>query len=223
MTSANGEVISRCWRDPQVAKLFAKADIICADGQPMVFASRLLYDAPLPERVATTDLFHDVARRAEHAGVSFYLFGATEEENRAACERVQMRYPRLKMVGRCHGYLAKDALKRQVAEINERAPDILWIGLGVPRQEAFCGRFAAALGNVGVLKTCGGLFNFLSGRCARAPRWMQEAGLEWMFRVLQEPRRLAWRYALTNPHAFYLLARTHTLGHAFEARPDPRW
>jgi N-acetylglucosaminyldiphosphoundecaprenol N-acetyl-beta-D-mannosaminyltransferase len=218
ITSANGEVLSRCRNEPHIAALFAQADLINADGQPLVIASRLLGQS-LPERVATTDLFHDVAARAEPLGISFYLLGATDDENRKACERARTTFPRLNIVGRSHGYLDGVALERRVDEINALAPAILWVAFGVPREQEFCARFAHRLPNVRVIKTSGGLFNFLSGTRARAPAWMQRASLEWAFRVAQEPRRLFWRYAVTSPHAIYLLARSRTLGTAAEARP----
>ena len=211
MTSANGEVISRCHSDPATAALFEQADLISADGQPLVLASRFAGRGTLPERVATSDLFDTVARRAELEGVSFYMFGSTEDENRLACERVRARYPRLAIVGRSHGYLQGQALERRVADINDARPGILWVALGVPREQAFCATFASSLRNVGVIKTSGGLFNFLSGTRLRAPVYLQRLCLEWAFRLLQEPRRLLVRYALTNPHAVYLLARSNSL------------
>jgi N-acetylglucosaminyldiphosphoundecaprenol N-acetyl-beta-D-mannosaminyltransferase len=210
-TSANGEVLSRCRTDAAVAALFAKADLISADGQPLVLASRVLGAGALAERVATTDLFHDVAARAERLGLSFYLLGASEEENRKAYERARTLYPRLNIAGRSHGYLDAAGFERRVAVIDALAPDILWVALGVPREQEFCARFAHRLRNVRVIKTSGGLFNFLSGSRARAPLWMQHYGLEWAFRVAQEPRRLFWRYAVTSPHAIYLLARSRSL------------
>ena len=218
VTSANGEVLSRCRNDRRIAALFAQADLINADGQPLVIASRML-GQPLPERVATTDLFHDVAARAEQLGVSFYLLGASEDENRRACERASALFPRLRIVGRSHGYLDDAALERRVDEIDALAPAILWVAFGVPREQEFCARFAHRLPNVAVIKTSGGLFNFLSGTRARAPAWMQRTSLEWAFRVAQEPRRLFWRYAVTSPHAIYLLARSRTLDTLTGARP----
>jgi exopolysaccharide biosynthesis WecB/TagA/CpsF family protein len=219
MTSANGEVLSRCRNEPRIAGLFTAADLISADGQPLVIASRLIGGATLPERVATTDLFHDVAARAQALGVSFYLFGATEEENRRACQNALARFPRLNIVGRSHGYFDGAALEARVDEIATLAPDILWVAFGVPREQEFCARYAARLKSVAVIKTSGGLFNFLSGARLRAPRWMQRGGLEWAFRLAQEPRRLFWRYALTSPHAIYLLARSRRLAQRAEAKP----
>lgn len=205
LTSANGEVLSRCSTEPMTDRLFRTADLINADGQPLVMVSRLRSPNPLPERVATTDLFHDVARKAEELGLTFYLFGANEAENKAAIANVRRAYPALKIVGHSHGYLRGDALRAKVDEINALAPDFLWVALGVPYEQAFVDEFMPRLGNVGVIKTSGGLFNFLSGSRPRAPKWMQIVGLEWAWRLWLEPRRLFWRYLTTNPHALYLL------------------
>lgn len=205
LTSANGEVLARCSTEPQTERLFRAADLINADGQPLVAASKLQSWFPLPERVATTDLFHVVARKAEAVGRTFYMLGASEAENIAAVENVQKMYPSLKIIGRSHGYLSGEALRAKVEEINALAPDYLWVALGVPNEQAFVEEFTPHLTNVGVIKTSGGLFNFLSGSRSRAPRWMQKIGLEWAWRTLLEPRRLFWRYLTTNPRALYLL------------------
>jgi exopolysaccharide biosynthesis WecB/TagA/CpsF family protein len=205
LTSANGEVLARCSTEPMTGRLFRAADLINADGQPLVAVSWLQSRMPLPERVATTDLFHVVARKAQAAGLTFYMFGADEAENAAAVDKVQRMYPGLRIVGRSHGYLRGQALRDKVAEINALAPDYLWVALGVPYEQAFVEEFAPQLSNVGVIKTAGGLFNFLSGSRIRAPLWMQRVGLEWAWRIWLEPRRLFWRYFTTNPRALFLL------------------
>lgn len=205
LTSANGEVLARCSAEPMTDRLFRSADLINADGQPLVAVSRLRSKRPLPERVATTDLFHVVARKAQAAGLTFYMFGADEAENAVAVANVRKLYPRLRIVGHHHGYLRGEALRAKVDEINALAPDYLWVALGVPYEQAFVEEYTARLGNVGIIKTSGGLFNFLSGRRTRAPKWMQDAGLEWAWRTWLEPRRLFWRYLTTNPRALYLL------------------
>lgn len=205
LTSSNGEVIARTAASPALAELFLSADQIVADGQPLVFASRWLCREPLPERVATTDLFHDVARLAEKSGHSFYMLGASPEENRKAVEQVRLRYPDLNIVGHCHGFLTGAELDDTLKEIDALAPDILWLAMGVPREQEFIRDHSAALAHVGVIKTSGGLFNFLSGSNPRAPAWMQKLGLEWAFRTLLEPRRLLWRYLTTNPKAAYFI------------------
>jgi N-acetylglucosaminyldiphosphoundecaprenol N-acetyl-beta-D-mannosaminyltransferase len=206
-TSANGEVLARVHSNSTIAGLFREADQILADGQPLVFASRFLCRQRLPERVATTDLFHDVARQAERERITFYLFGANEKENSKAVAAVRRLYPRLTIAGHCHGYLTGEALDRKIDEINALGPDILWLGLGVPREQLFVRDFAARLGRVGVIKTAGGLFDHLAEKTRRAPVWVQNAGFEWLWRASVEPRRLLWRYLTTNPHALYVILR----------------
>src|SRR4051794_37909121 len=132
LTSANGEVLARCSTEPLTDRLFRAADLINADGQPLVTASRLKSSTPLPERVAITDLFHVVARKAQAAGLTFYMFGADEAESEAAVANVRKMYPDLKIVGHSHGFLRGDALRAKVDEINALAPDYLWLALGVP-------------------------------------------------------------------------------------------
>ena len=99
LTSANGEVLARCSTEPMTSRLFRAADLINADGQPLVTVSRLKSKTPLPERVATTDLFHVVALKAQAARLTFYMFGADEAENAAAVANVRKRYPDLRIVG----------------------------------------------------------------------------------------------------------------------------
>lgn len=207
LTSANGEVIARAREDEELRRLILSADQIVADGQPMVWASRIRCRTPLPERVATTDLFHDVARLAELTGHSFYLLGATPEENRRAVANVRRLYPQLNIVGASDGYLEGDDLATKLAEINDLAPDVLWLAMGVPHEQRFVAEHAHQLPNVGMIKTSGGLFNFLSGKNSRAPVWMQRAGLEWLYRTLLEPKRLFWRYFVTNPVALWQMLR----------------
>lgn len=206
-TSVNGEAIARASRDPELARLFLAADQILADGQPLVLASRFLCRMPLPERVATTDLVHDVARLASKTGASFYLLGSEAEENERAVAALRRTYPDLRIVGHCHGFLEGEALLAKLKEIDALAPDILWLGLGVPVEQKFVLDHGHRLPNVGLIKTSGGLFNHISGKNARAPLWMQRAGFEWLWRMALEPRRLFWRYLTTNPLAIYVLLR----------------
>lgn len=209
-TSANGEVLARVASDKQVAALFAEADQVLADGQPLVVGSRFLCSLPLPQRVATTDLFHYVARLAEQNGSTFYLFGAAEAENRRAAEIIARDYPALKVVGRSHGYLQGAELDAKLAEINALAPDIFWLAMGVPREQFFIAEHSHKLSNVGLIKTSGGLFDHIAGKTRRAPALVQKLGLEWLWRIGQEPRRLFWRYFTTNPYAALLiLTRSH--------------
>ncbi len=204
-TSVNGHVISLCARDAKIEQLFRQADSISADGQPLVTMSRYLSRHPLPERVATTDLFPQVARLASDVGLTFYMLGASERVNRKAVEAARRAYPKLRIVGRRHGYFSLEEEPKVCAEIAALRPDILWVSLGVPLEQQFCVRNLDALAGVGIIKTAGGLFDFLSLEKPRAPKWMQAVGLEWLFRMAQEPRRLFLRYLTTNPHAMIVL------------------
>jgi exopolysaccharide biosynthesis WecB/TagA/CpsF family protein len=205
ITSANGQVLSECARDAKLRALFLATDLIHADGTPLVFASRLPGRRRLPERVATTDLFHDVAAVAEMRAATFYLLGAAPDVMATTVEKVRRRYPHLQLAGFRDGYFAPERADEIIDEINAARPDILWIGMGVPLEQSFALRYRDRLTNVGLIKTSGGLFDFLSERRSRAPMWMQSAGLEWLYRLALEPRRLFLRYLITNPHAVYLL------------------
>lgn len=206
--SANGNSIARAAVDTEFRAQYGEGDIIHADGQPVVLASRLLTEAPIPERSATTDYFLDAAEAAAKAGLSFYLLGATEAVNARCAELLTQRYPGLKIAGRRNGYFGRDEEAAICEEIAASGADVIWVGLGVPLEHGFCTRNKHRF-RAGWVVTCGGCFNFVTGDYSRAPAWMQAAGLEWLFRVLREPRRLFWRYAVTNPRAvFLMLTRT---------------
>jgi N-acetylglucosaminyldiphosphoundecaprenol N-acetyl-beta-D-mannosaminyltransferase len=205
-TSANGNVISRYARDAQFRALIDTADGIDADGQPIVIAARLLTRTPIPERAATTDTFHDIAKVGAAHGIRYYLLGGQESINATAAAAVLAANAGLVIAGRRNGYFSLADEDAVVAAINAAKPDILWVGLGVPKEHAFVVRNRHRLTGVGVIKTCGGLFDFVAGKSARAPQWMQTWSLEWAYRLACEPRRLFWRYATTNVHSLVLLA-----------------
>ncbi len=206
--SSNGQGLALAGRDPTYHNLMMQASWIHADGQSVVLASKMTR-APLPERIATTDFFHDAAKAALRNGLSFYVLGASERQNARAVERMLELYPGLKIAGRRNGYFSRDEEVEVCRDIRESGADVLWVGLGKPLQELWCVRNRANLRGVGWIKTCGGLYSFLSGDSPRAPDWMQNLCLEWLFRSVKEPRRLGWRYLTTNPYSFYRLLR-HT-------------
>jgi N-acetylglucosaminyldiphosphoundecaprenol N-acetyl-beta-D-mannosaminyltransferase len=219
-TSANGQVLSMCEANSDIRALFLACDLINADGMPLVFASQWLSDRKLPERVATTDLVYAVAEIAQERGVSFYLLGAAADVIEQAVEHLQRLYPKLEIAGYRHGYFSAEEEADVVAAINAVRPDILWLGLGVPAEQRFALRQREHLRGVGVIKTSGGLFDFLSGKNRRAPEWMQAAGLEWAFRIFLEPRRLLGRYVRTNPHALFLLLTKTGAAKTGNSRPE---
>jgi N-acetylglucosaminyldiphosphoundecaprenol N-acetyl-beta-D-mannosaminyltransferase len=205
LTSANGNVIARYARDPQFRDLLDQADGIDADGQPLVLASRWMTSNPIPERSATTDTFHDIAAAGAAHGLRVYLLGGREDINAAAGDEMRRRHPGVVLAGRRNGYFRLEDELAVVDDIVAARPDVLWVGLGVPNEQAFVIRNKTRLAGVGVVKTCGGLFDFVAGKNTRAPQWMQDYALEWAYRLWLEPRRLFWRYVTTNIATMLLL------------------
>jgi N-acetylglucosaminyldiphosphoundecaprenol N-acetyl-beta-D-mannosaminyltransferase len=203
--SMNGEGIYHFHHDKDFRNYILQADIVHADGMSVVKAGNKFTDVDFPERVATTDLFHDIARICNDHGLSMFFVGGREGVVTKAAENVINSYPGVKLLGYHHGYFQDGSCeeRRLIASICKLEPDIVFVGLGRPRQEAWCISHRDALENVTWLKTCGGLFDFLSGKSERAPSWMIDAGLEWLFRLLKEPRRLFIRYFITNIYSLY--------------------
>jgi len=199
----NGHGLSLNATDKKYRAAMAAADIIHADGGFLVTLSRLFGSHAIGERSATTDMFHDLAKTAALHGLSFYLLGGTEETN-AECARIMPRlYPGLIIAGRHHGYFSQKEELEIVSKINEASPDVLWVGLGKPREQLFAVTHRNAL-RASWLVTCGGCYNFVTGNYRRAPLWMRNNNLEWLFRLITAPRRFLWRYLTTNPHALWL-------------------
>jgi N-acetylglucosaminyldiphosphoundecaprenol N-acetyl-beta-D-mannosaminyltransferase len=200
----NGHGLSLNASDAKFRSDLAKADLVHADGQVIVAASRWLGAAPIADRSSTTDMFIDSLPRAAAAGVRYYLLGGTEEVNAQCATLITGTTPGLELAGRRNGFWRREDEEQVIAEINATAPDVLWVGTGKPREQDFCVRNRDRL-KVGWIVTCGGLFNYVTGDYPRAPRWMQQAGLEWLHRMATNPRHLAWRYITTNPHALWLI------------------
>ncbi|MEW9854608.1 WecB/TagA/CpsF family glycosyltransferase [Novosphingobium sp. M1R2S20] len=193
-------------RDRGFNEAMLEASWIHADGQSIVLASRLT-KAPLTERIATTDFFHDAARAAVRHGLSFYVLGGSETQNKRAVDQMLVLYPDLRIVGRRNGYFKREEEEEICREIRDSGADVLWVRLGKPLQEEWCVRNRDRLHGIGWIKTCGGLYAFLAGDSPRAPQWMQDMCLEWLFGALKDPMRLGWRYLTTNPYSFYRLIR----------------
>jgi N-acetylglucosaminyldiphosphoundecaprenol N-acetyl-beta-D-mannosaminyltransferase len=196
--SSNGQGVALAGHNTAYDAAMAAADVIHADGMSVVLASRILTQTPIRGRSATTDLFDDIASEAQADDLSFFVLGATEDENVRAVAAMQRKYPQLRIVGRRNGYFGRDEDAAVCAEIVASRADVLWVGLGKPLQEIWSFTNREALRGVGCIKTCGGLYAFLNGDSTRAPEWMQRAGLEWIHRLAQDPRRLLRRYLVTN-------------------------
>jgi N-acetylglucosaminyldiphosphoundecaprenol N-acetyl-beta-D-mannosaminyltransferase len=190
----NAEGLYRAKEDPRFAEALLAADIIHADGMPIVWFS-VLFGARLPEKLTTTDVVHPIASLAAEEGFSFYLLGGQPGVAQDAAAVLKEKHAGLQIVGTHHGFFDED--EPVIEEINRVRPDVLWVGLGRPRQEFWAWQNRRRL-QVPVIKTCGGLFDFMSGRVRRGPRWMTDNGLEWLYRLLVEPRRLWRRYLIGN-------------------------
>lgn len=199
----NGQGVSLYATDPHYAATLEDAGLVHADGQFIVWMSRLFAETPIPERTATTDFIHAAAGRAAREGLSFYLLGATEEVNAACARKLEADYPGLRIAGRRNGYFAPEDEAGVIADINASGADILWCGLGKPKEQVFVTRHRDSFA-CGWAVTSGGCFNFVTGAYRRAPVWMQRAGLEWLHRMATGPSYLVRRYALTIPHAIWL-------------------
>ncbi len=172
------------------------SDIILADGSAVVWASRLL-GLPLPERVTGIDLMTGMLEMGSRAGYGVYLLGATEEVSRAVAERIGRVYPGVRVVGRRNGYFTNGEEEGIASEIRDSRPDILLIAMSSPKKERFLARRSRHV-VVPVCHGVGGSFDVFAGKVQRAPLTWQRLGLEWLYRLKQEPRRLFKRYAVTN-------------------------
>lgn len=205
VVSSNGSVIARYHRDPLFRQLIDRADIVDADGMPMVIFTRLFWERPLPERVATTDFIYNACEIAVRDGLRFFFLGGKNGVAERAAARLGELYPGLQIAGTHHGYFLPEDEPELCDRIREAGTDVLWVGLGSPRQETFAFRQRALLEGVGWIRTCGGLFDFCSGDASRAPKFLQQIGLEWLYRAGLEPVRLGLRYLSTNPSAIWHL------------------
>lgn len=200
----NGQGLSMNATDAQFRNDLAQADLIHADGQIIVMASRWFSQTPIADRSSTTDMFIDSLEPAAKAGVSYYLLGGEEQVNAECAKRITEAAPGLKLAGRRNGFWSPDEESAVIDAINAAAPDVLWVGTGKPREQAFCVRNRDRI-KAGWIVTCGGLYNYVTGDYPRAPMWMQNAGFEWLHRMVTRPKQLAWRYITTNPHALWLI------------------
>lgn len=181
--------VVRARRDAEWRSCYERADLVTADGTGIVWASRWL-GAPLPERLTGIDLLHALCARAARRGYRVFLLGAAPGVAERAADRLQRAYAGLIVVGVHHGYFQADGTSCPISAcIRQAKPDLLFVGMGAPRQERWALAQRHALG-VPVIMGVGGSFDVLSGRLARAPRWVQKAGLEWAFRLCLEPHRL---------------------------------
>jgi N-acetylglucosaminyldiphosphoundecaprenol N-acetyl-beta-D-mannosaminyltransferase len=203
--SINAAKLVECAEDEQLRSFVHQSNVISADGQSVVWASRLLGHG-LPERVPGIDLMHELLAVAAERSLSIYLLGAREEVLNRALDRIGERYPGLRVAGARNGYFEPWQEPEIAEEIREAGPDLLFLAMNSPFKELWLDRYLERTG-VRFAMGVGGAIDVLAGERARAPQWLQRLGLEWAFRLAQEPSRMWRRYLVGNAKFVWLLAR----------------
>lgn len=188
-------------KDPEFRDVLLKADIITPDGGGILLGAKLL-GIPIHERVSGIDLISEICKLCIKENYSVFLLGGKEEHIQLAKQNLEKDFPELRISGIRNGYFADRDEPEITGMINEAKPDILLVGFGMPKQEKWMHKHREAL-SVPFCMGVGGSFDVLSGKLNRAPVWMQNAGLEWLYRVLQEPKRLPRLWVI--PYYFYVL------------------
>jgi N-acetylglucosaminyldiphosphoundecaprenol N-acetyl-beta-D-mannosaminyltransferase len=209
VVTPNLDHLRRCLKDIRFGALVAEADLVVADGMPLIWASRL-QGTPLPERVAGSDLISSLSAAAAERGRSIFLLGGAPTTAEGAAQVLQQRHPALKIAGtHCPpmGFEEEDtAIEEMIAKLQAAQPDLVYVALGSPKQELLIEQLRRLLPQAWWLGV-GNSFSFLCGHVPRAPLWMQKSGLEWVHRLMHEPRRLFKRYVVVGlPFGVSMLA-----------------
>jgi N-acetylglucosaminyldiphosphoundecaprenol N-acetyl-beta-D-mannosaminyltransferase len=197
IATANVDFLINSVRDEELREALVRCDIVLADGMPLVLASRLL-GVGLKERLAGADLLPELGRLSAKRGYRIFLLGAEEESSAGTAANLQRKFPGVSICGRfCPEYRPLEAMDHEeiLSRIEKAKPDILLVAFGNPKQEKWLAMHRHRL-KVPVCIGVGGSFDFMSGRVPRAPMWMQRLSLEWLYRMIQDPSRLAKRYAV---------------------------
>lgn len=192
----NAAKVAKLKADPVLRDSLLESDVLLADGQSVVWASRVL-GCPLPERVAGIDLFEALLEVADRDHLRVFLLGARPEVLAQVQAEIARRWPGVVIAGARNGYFDESESGAVAEQIAGTDADMLFLGMTTPKKEIFLGRYGDRLG-VPVLHGVGGSFDVLAGVTRRAPLRWQRLGLEWAYRVLQEPGRLWRRYLVTN-------------------------
>ncbi len=186
VVTPNPEIVMRCREDPAVAEAVAGASLTIPDGIGVIYGARIL-KTPLKEKVGGCDFSQALLARMEADGRSVFLLGSKPGVAEQAAENLGKRFPGLRFVGTNDGYFKDDG--PVVEKINAAAPDFLMVCLGAPKQELWMHRNAPAL-NVGLMIGAGGSLDVFAGVAERAPEKWQRANLEWLYRLLKDPKRI---------------------------------
>lgn len=196
LMGVNADKINELNRNPLMKQIVNSCGIINADGASVVLASKYL-NKPLPERVAGIDLMQKLIELCEKKNYSVYLLGAKQDVVVKTREVLLKKHTRLKIIGIHNGYFKEDEWDSISCELKKIDPDIVFVGITSPTKEYLI-EYLQNRGVNSVLMGVGGSFDVISGQIPRAPEWMQKNNLEWLFRVIQEPKRLFLRYFVGN-------------------------
>jgi N-acetylglucosaminyldiphosphoundecaprenol N-acetyl-beta-D-mannosaminyltransferase len=202
----NANKVAQVYELPDMGPIMWRAHYVLADGQPMLPLARML-GIHVPERIDGIGLMGKLLALADLHRYSVFLLGAKQPVVEACVDRIRREFPNLRIAGFRNGYFSPDQAAEVVAQVRAARPDILFLGMGSPMKERFADRYATELGAT-VIQGVGGSFDVWAGLVKRAPVWLQRLGLEWLYRVLQEPKRMAWRYARTNATCLWVFGRT---------------
>lgn len=206
--TVNVAILMMMRADPNLQRFVDGASLVVADGQPLVWASHLQRDA-LPERVTGVDLVDELCALAAKEGFGVYFLGARREVIETAAGRLKARHPGLVISGIADGYFNTSEAPERAGAVRESGAKLLFVGMGVPRQEEFLESQWDELG-IPLAIPVGGSFEAIAGTVRRAPVFLQRVGMEWAFRLAQEPRRLWKRYLVTNTQFIFHLLRSAT-------------
>jgi N-acetylglucosaminyldiphosphoundecaprenol N-acetyl-beta-D-mannosaminyltransferase len=192
--------------DKELEKSVLEADIINADGQAIVWAANLL-GKKLPERVSGIDLMEELVKHSFEKGYKCFFFGATEEVVTELVDIYKKQYSDDIIAGYKNGYFEKEDEEKIAKQIAESGANMLFVAITSPKKEIFLNTYKKQLQNVNFIMGVGGSFDVIAGKVKRAPLWMQNVGLEWFFRLMQEPLRMWKRYLIGNTKFLVLVLR----------------
>jgi len=201
----NAAKIVKMKKDTALRESVLEADVISPDGQSVVWASRLL-GKPLPERVNGTNLMEALTERAYYKGYKIFFLGAKQEILQEVVEFYTNKYSNKIVAGYRNGYFSEDESQDVAKYIADCNPDILFVAITTPKKEIFLYKNRDIL-NIPFIMGVGGSFDVIAGKVKRAPVWMQNIGMEWFFRLIQEPGRMWKRYLYTNTQFLILVTK----------------
>lgn len=201
----NAAKVVNMHRDKSLKEDVLSSDLILADGAAVVLASKLLRK-PLPERVTGIDLMYELFQKGRKLGYRVYCLGATEDVSKVIEAKIKSDYPGLILAGRHNGYFTSEEEETIANDIAESKADILLVAMTSPKKENFLAQWSEKI-NVPICHGVGGSFDVMAGKVKRAPVLWQKLGMEWLFRVIQEPRRMWRRYLVTNTIFMWLLVK----------------